>query len=348
MAVVALAAGAAACQPSTTSAPAPSANAWAVVNGHEIKQDDVEKVYRRQAPVSPAPSDEEALTAKLNILNDMIVQELLLAKARELKIEVPQSELDSAYTEARKNVPEDQFQKELTDRKLTVDDMRESLRRDLLVQKLFESQVNPKTAVSDAEISAFFEANKAQFNRTEDSYHIAQIVITPDADPQVNNRRGDDATTPQEAAAKAQLIMARLKSGTAFGDLAADFSEDPQTAPRGGDLGFVPVSALRQAPPALRDAVLNSQPGTAKLVSMQGNHTIVLVVGREGAGQKDLSMPEVKDAITQTLRGRKEQLQRTAFLSEIHNGATVVNVLAKKVTEAGGKMPTLGPTAPGK
>lgn len=42
------------------------------------------------------------------------------------------------------------------------------------------------------------------------------------------------------------MLMERLKQGAQFGDLAADFSEDPQSAPRGGDLGFMPVSALKQ------------------------------------------------------------------------------------------------------
>ena len=44
--------------------------------------------------------------------------------------------------------------------------------------------------------------------------------------------------------------MERLKAGASFGDLARDFSEDPESAPRGGDLGLVPLSAVKQAAPA--------------------------------------------------------------------------------------------------
>ena len=43
--------------------------------------------------------------------------------------------------------------------------------------------------------------------------------------------------------------MEKLKAGASFADLAANYSEDPQTAPRGGDLGFVPASALSKGPP---------------------------------------------------------------------------------------------------
>ena len=343
---LALAGLAGACR-STPAAPPVSADAWAVVDGREIKRDEVERAYRRVAQASQAPSEDEAFTAKLSILNDLIVQDILLARARALKIELPDTEVDAAYAEGGKNMPAEALQQELARRNLTPADMREGLRRDLLVQKVFEREVLSKIAVTDQDISDFYNANRAQFNRAEEAYHIAQIVVTPAPDAELANRTGDDAKTPQEAKAKAQMVMERLKSGTAFGELAADFSEDPQTAPRGGDLGFVPVSALQQAPPALRDAVLKSSPGTVKLVSIDGAHTIVLVVAREAAGQKDLSMPEVKEGISATLRGRKQQLLQTAYVSAIRNDAVVVNLLARRLLESQGKMPSLAITPPG-
>ncbi len=56
--VLFLTALAAACRPAggPAASPAPSANAWAVVNGHEITRDDVEKAYRRAAPENQTPS----------------------------------------------------------------------------------------------------------------------------------------------------------------------------------------------------------------------------------------------------------------------------------------------------
>jgi parvulin-like peptidyl-prolyl isomerase len=320
-----------------TSKPA-SGDAWAVVNGNEITRDAVEKAYRRAAPAGQQASDEEALTTKLNLLNELIVQELLLEKAAALKVELPDAELDKAYLEAKANIPEDAFQAELKSRNLTPADMREDLRRNLLAQKVVEKEVADQVTVTDADITAFYEANKASFNRTEDAVHIAQIVVTPVREQQRTNRTGDDASTTQEATAKAQMLMAKLKGGATFGELAADYSEDPESAQRGGDLGFVPVSALQQAPPALRDAVFKSNPGTVQLVSQGGAHTIVLTVARDTKGQKDLSMPSVKDAISTTLKGRKEQLIRAAYLTSIRNDAKVENVLARKVLETKGKI----------
>ena len=325
-----------------------SPNAWATVNGREITRDEVEKAFRRES-APQQPSEEEALAGKLQLLNEMIVQELLLAKARELKIELADTELDTAYAEARKNISEDQFQKELSGRNLTPADMRESIRRDMLANKVIEREVTSKVNVTEEDVKTFFEANRQAFNRAEDAVHLAQIVVTPMRENQQINRSGNDAGTPQEAQAKANMLMERLKAGAPFAQLAADFSEDPQSAQRGGDLGFIPVSALRQQPPPLRDAALNSQEGSVRLVSIQGVHTIVAVIARDTAGQKDPSMPAVRDMITNTIKGRREQLLRTAYLNALRNDANVVNHLADRIVEAQGKaLPTLTPTPPGK
>jgi len=313
-----------------------SADTWAVVDGREIKREDVEKAYRRSGQAAQ-PSDEEALTAKLTLLNDLIVQDILLAKARDLKIEIPPGDLDTAYSDARKNLSDEAFQQELTKRNLSTADMREGLRRELLAQKVVEREVGSKIAISDQEITDFFNANRAAFNITEDAYRVAQIVVTPVREPQLANRSGDDATTPQAAAAKTQMLMERLKTGAMFSELAMDYSEDPQSAPRGGDLGYVPVSTLRNAPAALRDAVLNKTPGSVNVVSSNGGYTIVLVVGFEKAGQRDLSMPEVRERITSTLRGRREQLLRAAYLTALRNDTRVVNYLARRVVDSQGK-----------
>ena len=325
-----------------------TANTWAVVDGREITRDYVEKAYRRTGGASETLSEEETLAAKLSVLNDVIVQEILVSRAGALKVEVTEKDLDAAYTDARKNIPEEAFQKELTRRNLTAADMREGLRRELLAQKVVQHEVQSKVTVTDQEISDFFNANRARFNFPEEAYHIAQIAITPVPEQQQVNRTGDDAATPQAATAKARMLMERLKAGASFSDLATDYSEDPQSASRGGDLGFVPVSKLMQAPQQLRDAVLKSSPGTVKVVSQGGAHTLVLLVAHEPAGQRDLSLPAVRENITGTLRGRKEQLLRAAYLTSVQADADVVNYLARRLVEAQGKVPSLGLTPPAK
>jgi peptidyl-prolyl cis-trans isomerase SurA len=329
------------------SAPAVSADTWAVVDGRKITQEDVEKAYRRTRNESQTLSSEETLTNELSLLNDLIVQDILIAKAGVLKLEVPANELDTAFNNKKKNITDEAFQQELSRRKLTAADMRDGVRRELLVQKVIDQEVGSKIAVTDQEVTDFFNANRAQFNVAEEAYHIAQIVVTPVRDPQVANGTGDDATTPEAAAAKVRILMERLKAGASFRDLAAGYSEDPESAPRGGDLGFVPVSRLKQAPAPLRDAVLNKAPGTVNVASAGGAHTLVLVVGHEQAGQRDLSTPGVRDRVSEGLRTRREQLMRAAYLTAVRNDAVVINYLARRLVESKGQMPALPLSKPG-
>lgn len=332
--------------PAPAAAPA-SPDTWAVVDGRQITREDVERAYRRTRDLSQTQSEEDALTAKLTLLNDLIVQDILVAKARTLNITVPDSELDTAYAEAKKNMPDEAFQRELTQRNLTPGDMREGLRRDLLIQKVIAQEVGSKIAVSDQDVTAAFNANRAQFNIPEESYHLAQIVVTPVREAQLANSSGDDAKTPQEATTKVAMLMERLKGGASFRDLAVTYSEDPESAQRGGDLGLVPISRLRQAPQALRDAVLNKAPGSVNVAAGGGAYTLVLVAAHEPAGQRDLASPGVRERITETLRASKDQLLRSAYLTTARNDAVVVNHLARRVVESRGAMPTLQPAAPG-
>jgi peptidyl-prolyl cis-trans isomerase SurA len=324
-----------------------SADVWAVVDDFQITKADVEKAYRRVNPQAgaKATSSEEELAAKLNLVDELITEEVLVRRARELKIEVTDAEVETAYGERKRNLTDEAFQKELKDRNLAVDDMKLALRRELLADRVIEREVNAKISVTDQEIRDFYERNKAQFNLAESQYRLAQIIITP-VKGQVRNRLNDDAGTPEEAKRKADSLMERLKAGSSFAQLAMDYSEDPQSAPRGGDLGFVPMSRLQQVPPSLRNAVLKKTPGTVSLVSQDGSHTIVLVVAHEVAGQRDLSMPAVRENVTGTLRGRREQLLRAAYLTAAQSDAQIVNYLARRLVESQGKIPALGLAGP--
>ena len=176
------------------SKPAPSAQSqvpadtWATVDGRAITRDRVDKEFRRNRDASQPLSQEETIGAKLAMLDEMIVEDVLLTRAAAMKIEVPQTELDAAYAEAKKNITDEAFQEELTRRNLTAADMRDGLRRQILVRKLLEREVTSKVTVTDQEVTDFFSTNRSQFNLPEDSVHLAQIVITPAPEPQITNR----------------------------------------------------------------------------------------------------------------------------------------------------------------
>lgn len=327
---------------------ASSPDVWASVNGHDIRREEVDKAYRTASdPTQPQPSELEVLGAKMDVLEQMINQEILLARAATAKLTATDAEVDKAYDE-RKGPSDAVFQAQLLQRGLSVDDMKKAVRRELTIQKIIDRDLGPKLAVTDREIGDFYTANRDKFNIPETQYHIAQIVITPVREPQLRNRLNDDATTVAEADKKSQMVMDKLKGGATFSDVAMDYSEDPASAPQGGDLGFVSASALGRVPPQLRDAVLQSEPGMVKIVTAGGAHTLVLLVGREAAGQRELSDPTVKDNIRNSLRQRKEQVLRSAYIAAARSESKIVNYLAQQIVDSQGKPPDLGPAQPGK
>ena len=319
-----------------------AADVWAVVNGTEIKRDEVDKYYKSQVnPESQEPSQEEALTLKLNVVEQLINNEILLERAKKLNLEASDGEVEDKFTELKSPFTEEDFQRQLKARGMSVDDLKRDLRRQLSIQKLLNREVVAKISISDQDVNDFYNANHNQFNVAEPQYRISQIVITPRKDPQVRNRKNDDATNEAEAQRKAKMLMDKLNSGADFSALAMDYSEDPNTAATGGDLGYIPESSLNaaQTDPILKKAVLSLKPGqVSQPIVLKDSIRILKLVAREAAGQRGINDPQVQQTVRDTLRNRKEQLLKSAYLAVARDDAHVTNYLAQQVVESAGKL----------
>jgi peptidyl-prolyl cis-trans isomerase SurA len=317
------------------------ADVWAVVNGKEIKRDEVEKYYRtRVNPEGPEPSQEEALSLKLNVLDELINNEILLERAKKLNLEASDGEVEDKFTEMKSPFTEEEFQKQLKNGGISVDDLKKSLRSQLSIQKLINREVVAKIAITDQDVTDFYNANKAQFNVAEAQYRVAQIVVTPRKEPQTRNRKNDDATNEAEAQRKIKMLTDRLNSGADFAQLAMDYSEDMNSATTGGDLGYVPESALNQSDPTLKKIVLALKPGqVSPPIQLKEGYRILKLITRESPGLRGISDPQVQQTIRDTLRNRKEQLLRAAYLATARDSARSTNYLAEQVVESAGKLP---------
>ncbi len=318
-----------------------SADVWAVVNGTEIKRDEVEKYYKSQVnPEAQEPSQEEALSLKLNVLEQLINNEILLERAKKLNLEASDGEVEDKFTELKSPFTEEEFQRQLKQRGMGVDDLKRDLRRQLSIQKLLNREVAAKVTITDQDVQDFYNANRNQFNVAEPQYRISQIVITPHKDAQIRNRKNDDATNEAEAQRKAKMLMDKLDSGADFAQLAMDYSEDMNTAANGGDLGYIPESALNQSDPTLKKTVLALKPGqVSQPIVLKDSTRILKLVAREAAGLRGVNDPQVQQTVRDTLRNRKEQLLRSAYLAVGRDQAHVTNYLAQQVVEAAGKLP---------
>jgi peptidyl-prolyl cis-trans isomerase SurA len=325
----------------------PSPDVWATVNGTSIKRDEVDKYYRtRVSPEGQEPSQEESLSLKLNILDELINNEILLERAKKLNLVASDGEVEDKFTEMKSPYTEDEFQRQLKDRGITVDDLKSDLRRQQSITKLMNREVVAKISISDQDVAEFYSANKPQFNVAEPQYRIAQIVVTPRKEPVIRNRKNDDATNEAEMNRKVKMLMDRLNSGADFAQLAMDYSEDMNSAATGGDLGYVPESSLNQSDPMLKRIVLGLKAGeVSQPVVVKDGVRILKLVAREAPGQRGITDPQVQQTIRDTLRNRKEQLLKAAYLATVRDEAKVTNYLARQVIEAAGKLPEAAKTS---
>ena len=317
----------------------------ASVNGRKILRSEVDKYYANQTAGSEQHlSGEQAVSLRLSILNQLIETEILMRRAEKLGLLATDEEVDRKLNEIKSPYTADEFNKRLVEKKITLEDFKRDLRRSLTQEKVLNKEIASRINITDQDVANYYNAHKAEFNLIETQYHLSKIMVTGMANPQVHNLQNSKAQNDADARKKIQMIANRLDSGDDFAKLAMDYSEDPETSNNGGDLGMAPESALKNADPASRDAVLKLKPGQyTPVIPMMNpaNHqpygyVIVKLMAKEPAGQRDLNDERVKQAIRQQLSDRREQLMKAAFYETLRDDAKVTNYYAEEVLRDAG------------
>jgi peptidyl-prolyl cis-trans isomerase SurA len=316
-----------------------SANVVARVNGKDITTTQLEKqVQVSLNGAGQPPSAEEQEDLKLQVLTQMINNEILLEQAAAANLNATDAEVDVKFNELKSQGTEEQFKEMLKNQKMTVDDIRSELRKNITIDKLVNKEITSKISVTDGEIKAFYDKNKDSFNLPE-SYHIAHILVTPVADPDLHNGNNDDAKTPEEAKAKSARLLKEIQGGRDFATVAKESSEDPSSGAAGGDLNFQPLQAIENVDPRLAQAVQKMRVGETypQVIETRLGFHILKLIEKDPGGQKDLSDARVQNTVRQQIFQRKDQTYKNAFSEAARNKATVVNYLAQRILDSAGK-----------
>lgn len=320
-----------ACQPQP-----PEGEIWAEVNGRPIYREAVEKQYARATEKFTEPvTEDQALARKLNILQELIQQDVLLQRAARVNLTVSDADINARLAEVRGSQPVPEFEQMIADQGLTLAELREEVRADLTVQRLLDHALENALEVSVQEMRDYYDKRTESFRLVEVHYRVASILVTPRASREIRNLGNNDARSPADARRKVQTLMDRLRAGEDFADLARQYSEDPVTALSGGDLGFFPESALQSSHPSLRSAVRRLQVGqwTGPITTPDGT-MLVKLLEYEPPGQREFAEPSVQRSIRESLQRSKRALLEAAYIERARNQARVVNYLAREVLEA--------------
>jgi len=326
---------------------APGADVVATVNGKEIMRADLEKLYRANLGDSQQQQQldtDEADMKRLNVLDGMIEDEILQQRAAKLNLAASDEDVNAKVTEMKALSTEEEWENQLKQRGLTLEDLKRNIRRSLTQTKVVNKEIDSKINITDAEITGYYNSHKSEYNLIEPQYRLAQIVVTGAPPQQGAMQSARKGGTEAEARKEIESIRTRIASGEDFGTLASEFSENAQYRPNGGDMGFVTETQLK-GDSEVYNAVSKLRPGqvTEPLTVYDGpgpNHKVVAfalykLLGREAAGQRELNDPRVQQSIRQGLRERKSQLLKTAYFEMLHNNATVHNYFAEEVLKKG-------------
>lgn len=323
----------------------PSADVVATVNGKEILRSDLDRYYKASlGENAQQPSPVEENIRRLQLLHQMIQDEILQQRAAKENLAATDEDVNAKLTEIKAPYTQDEFYAQLKQRNLTLDDFKRDLRRSLTTQKLLNKEIESRINITDAQIAAYYNQHKSEFNFVEPQYHLAEIVVTTAPAPQTGNLQNNKATNPADASKKIQTLHNRLESGEDFGTLAMNFSEDANTASNGGDMGFIPESQLKTNP-EIYNAVSQLKPDQITPVlpiydNASPNHkvsgyAIFKLIAREPAGQRQLNDPRVQQAIHQLLHESEKQLLQSAYFEMLQDQAKVRNYYAEQILKQG-------------
>lgn len=312
-----------------------STDVAASVNGRPITYAELDRTIAAQFPNAPLKANTDQTTGvRLEALRALIDNEIMLQRAEKEGLLASDAEVDAKFNELKAPYTQEEFEKLLQQRKMSIPDLKAQIRRELSVQKLFNKEIGSHISISDVDITAFYNANKASFNLPENKIRLAQILVTPTPGVSISNLKNDKAQNDQQARNKIQMLELRIRQGEDFGTLAQAYSED-QFAANGGDVGFLPESALDKANPELRKIILDMTPGqVSPVIHTPEGYRIIKLISKEPAGQRQLSDPRVHEEIRQGLFQGKEQVLRSAFYEVARSEAKVVNYYAQSVLES--------------
>jgi foldase protein PrsA len=264
-----------------SSAAATSDGDVASVNGQKISRADFDKKL-------------EAGPAGKSVLTQLVQQKLVDQYATDKKITVSDDEVAKKEEEIKAKYPPGQFEQILKQQGLTESDVHDILRQTVVIEKA----VDPMIKVSDGDIASYFDKNHALLDKPE-QVRARHILVA-------------DLKTANE-------VEAKLKAGGDFAALAKQYSTDPSTKDKGGELGFFGKGQMVPSFQAAAFAApINSI--TQPVKSPFGYH-IIQVEEKKPATKATIA--SAHDQILAQLKQQQQSQQIPIFLQTLKSGAKI-------------------------
>jgi peptidyl-prolyl cis-trans isomerase SurA len=285
-----------------------------------------------------------------DVLRDLIDQQLLLEKGKDLSI-TGDTDLVKRLDQMRKDMKletMEELEKAATAQGISYEDFKQNLRNQMITQKVIGEEVGSHLSVTKEEQQQFYEQHKNEMEQPE-SIRLSEILVAPKkpaadksaaaappqnvaADPPAaggdapKNQAADEAAAKQaeEAAsltaaeAKANDLLKQIRAGASFEDVAKKYSDGP-SATQGGDLGAFKRGALAKE---LEDKTFAMKSGeVTDVIRTKQGYVILKVMSHQMAGIPPLK--DVEPRIQDALYYQKLQPALRAYLTKLREEAYI-------------------------
>ena len=305
------------------------------VNDQIITRSDYEKAKAAQLDELkqrfPADWQSKWTEAQKEILRDLIDQQLLMEKGKELGI-TGETEVVKRLNQMRQQMglaSMDDLEKEAKKQGVSFEDYKEQIRINVVTQQVIGQEVGGKIHITEEEVQDFYNQHQKELEGPEE-VNLSEIMIsTQPPKPEADSDKDKDSAAQEkslpedpakvaEAEKKADEAEKALKAGAKFEDLARKVS-DGATAGQGGPLGSFKRGELAKE---LEDKTFSLKPGefTEPLRTKQG-FIILKVNGHRSAGVPPLK--EVEDKIREAIYSQKLEPAARAYLGRLRDQAYI-------------------------
>ncbi len=315
----------------------------AIVNGEHILLSDFEKVanpileqYKSVAPKEEF-TDEKIKELKQKILDQMIDEKLIIQEAKEKNIKVSKRELEQGIQQIKSRFnSEEEFRNELIKENLTEKKFEKRIEEQLMAMKLIDFEIKSKVSPpEESEVKELYnkiidvindKKTKGLLPEEEKEIETLASIIKRKYSELVRARhilirssKTDSMKTQSEAKKKAEMVLKKLKEGSDFTELAREYSDDPGSRERGGDLGYF---AKGDMVPEFEKAAFSLNVGEISgIVQTEfGFHIIKL---EEKKAARKISYEELKNDLTDFILAKNAEKKYAEWLKKLRSEANI-------------------------
>lgn len=264
---------------------------------------DYLRVALQEEIKDPQLREQEFQKRKAPLLKNLIQNKMMIQKAEELGMTANIDVDVAAYLEEmRKNagIPSlDVLDQYLKQQGTSPAEYRETVRKQIIIDSLIGQFVYSKITLLTPEVEAFYQENIDRFTEPAE-VELAEILFLTEG----KNR--------QEVRKKAEEVLAKLKDGVPFADLAREYSEGP-TASKGGAIGTFRQGSMNEA---LEEIVFKLEEGeTSGIIEADYGLQIVKVLKKQPPRRK--SLDEVRPIVQEALYRKKAQPELKEFIENL-------------------------------